>query len=581
MPVVPLSESTGFALMGHMVSASAFSKDDLLALAGERSFARAQGYLDAVADLEVTEAGVTATVYGGDDYEVTLAIDAAKGLSGECDCPYGMEGAFCKHCVAVGLVVLKRSLDLRKARATAAGRGRQLDAWLEALPRDRLLALLREQIAEDRNLRRRLEVRATAEQAGADIDIAALRAQIMRLLDTAPFGRYGYVEYGDADGYAAQVEEAAAALRSLTSAGKASYAVTLAREAIGRLGEVYEQIDDSDGAVGKVADDLAEAHREACAAADIDPVQTAEWLAAHMLGEWSHMPELDLGDYWALLGDAGGARFTERVVEASRRDRSGWAAKYLKQEIARAQGDVDALVAALAADLDPIGRTHLTIAEELDRAGRSAEALEWAERGLRDTVRQPYIEDRLADYVVDRYQRDGRLADAVAVRGERFRSSPSLEDYRKLRDAARTAGCWDTERAAALDLLDRRTLPNDADLYYDGSVLVDVLIDDGDVDAAWRAAEGRANERQWLALADLVRDERPADALAVYRRAIEPRTRRTGDGNYREIARLLLLARDCHRRLGTEEEFAAYLAALRAGQKRKRNLMGILDQHGL
>jgi hypothetical protein len=33
-------------------------------------------------------------------------------------------------------------------------------------------------------------------------------------------------------------------------------------------------------------------------------------------------------------------------------------------------GDVAALVASLAADLDPIGRTHLAIAE-LDRAGRS------------------------------------------------------------------------------------------------------------------------------------------------------------------------------------------------------------------
>ncbi|MFF9511987.1 hypothetical protein ACF1BU_35715 [Streptomyces sp. NPDC014724] len=39
--------------------------------------------------------------------------------------------------------------------------------------------------------------------------------------------------------------------------------------------------------------------------------------------------------------------------------------------------------------------------------------------------------------------------------------------------------------------------------------------------------------------------------------------------------------RDCHRRLGTPDDFAAHLAALRAGQKRKRNLMRLLDQHGL
>ncbi|GAB3988323.1 SWIM zinc finger family protein [Actinoallomurus acanthiterrae] len=562
-----------------MIRAPAFSQDDLLDLAGDRSFARAQGYLDAVAGLEATEGGVTATVYGSDDYEVILTVDADGELSGECDCPYGEDGNFCNHCVAVGLVVLERGLDLRQAGAHAADRGQRLDAWLEALPRERLLALLREQIDQDRNLRRRLEVRAAAEQADADLDIASLRSQIRALLDITPFGRYGYVEYAGAPGYAAQVEEVAAVLRSLTTAGKASHAVTLARQAIALLCEVYEQVDDSDGVVGAASDTLEVAHQEACAASDIDPVETAEWLADHMLGDWSNLPEIDLRGYWPMLGDAGRARFTERVAEASQGP-SDWTAKYLKQEIARVEGNVDALVAELAANLDSFGGTHLRIVQELDRAGRAAEALEWAERGLRDTSRRPHV-DPLADYVVDRYQRSARHADAVAVRRERFSAAPTLEGYRKLRDAASTADCWDAERTAALERLEQRTPPDDADLHYDGSVLVDVLIDEGDIDAAWPAAEGRASERQWLALADLVRDERPADALKVYRRAIEPRTRRTGDGNYYEIARLLLLARDCHRRLGTEEGFAAYLAALRTAQKRKRNLMKILDQRGL
>jgi uncharacterized Zn finger protein len=560
-----------------MAIIAAFTEGDLRTLADERSFTRAQSYLEAVADLEITVDGVTATVYGGDAYEVTLTINGDEGLSGECDCPYGMDGNFCKHCVAVGLVMLERNVDLPKAQTAAAVSDRRLESWLESLPRDRLLAILQEQLAEDRSLRRRLAVRATTEQAVDEINIAALRDQVMKLLDITPFGRYGYVEYADVSGYAAQAGEAVSALRSLTAAGKAPEAITLAREAMERLRKPYEQIDDSDGAVGEVAADLEEAHREACAAADADPVGTAEWLAAHMLGAWSHLPEIDLGDYWNLLGKAGRARFADLVAKAPRRGLSGWAAKHLEQEIARVNGDVDALVAALAADLAPYGATHLIIAEELDRAGRSTEALAWAERGLRETAPHPFADDRLADYVAGRYQRDGRLADVVAMWRERFRKSPSLDGYRSLRDAARKAGCWDAERATALDLL-REEAPG---RLNNGSLLIDALIDDEDVDAAWRAAEGRANDRQWLALADLVRDERPADALEVYRRAIEPRTRVTGDGNYREIARLLLQARDCHRRLGTEGEFAEYLAALRADQRRKRNLMKILDQHGL
>ncbi len=74
---------------------------------------------------------------------------------------------------------------------------------------------------------------------------------------------------------------------------------------------------------------------------------------------------------------------------------------------------------------------------------------------------------------------------------------------------------------------------------------------------------------------------RPADALAVYLALIEPLTSMTGDGTYRPIARLLLSIRACHQALGTMAEFTRYLTVPRTGQKRKRNLMKILDQTGL
>ncbi|WP_326586714.1 hypothetical protein [Streptomyces sp. NBC_01294] len=79
---------------------------------------------------------------------------------------------------------------------------------------------------------------------------------------------------------------------------------------------------------------------------------------------------------------------------------------------------------------------------------------------------------------------------------------------------------------------------------------------------------------QWRALAGLIRDRQPADALTVYLRSIEPPLRgQTGDRTYERLADLLLSARACHRALGTEDDFATYVAALRAGQRRKRRLM--------
>ena len=75
--------------------------------------------------------------------------------------------------------------------------------------------------------------------------------------------------------------------------------------------------------------------------------------------------------------------------------------------------------------------------------------------------------------------------------------------------------------------------------------------------------------------------DQPADALTAYRRLIAILKGQTGDGVYERIAQLLVSARTCHRRLGTDAAFDLYLRALRDDQKRKRKLIRILDAHGL
>jgi len=67
----------------------------------------------------------------------------------------------------------------------------------------------------------------------------------------------------------------------------------------------------------------------------------------------------------------------------------------------------------------------------------------------------------------------------------------------------------------------------------------------------------------------------------VYRRLIAMFKRETGDAIYERIADLLVSARACHHRLGTDAAFKSYLRGLREDQKRKRKLIKILDSHRL
>ena len=93
---------------------------DLRAAAGERSFERGIEYLDAVDNLAILGSKITASVSGTDEYIVVLHIGDDAPVSGACDCPYGKEGFFCKHCVAVGLAYLRLAFD-RAAEGSSSG----------------------------------------------------------------------------------------------------------------------------------------------------------------------------------------------------------------------------------------------------------------------------------------------------------------------------------------------------------------------------------------------------------------------------------------------------------------------------
>jgi hypothetical protein len=562
--------------MADMSFIAELTRADVQRAAGRKSFDRARDYLGQVADLEITPAEITATVRGGRAYDVRLR-PGPRGLAGTCSCPQGQEGLFCKHCAAVGLVALEDGAGQLSAgepgpAAVARARRAALAGWLESLSRPELLAELRGLLDGDRDLRRRFELRVAA-RGGDTGTVRRLALDLVR-------PRRGYESDGDADRYLDGVREAAEAIAGLAGAGQAPEAIEIARAAIGLLTEAAGRAEPRYGGIKQAAGLLLAAHLRACQAAPPDPAELGRYLAG-LLGHEDLAP--DLADYAGLLGDAGFASLGAAAARAHERDPGDEPARQVLEAALRAAGDVDGLVALHADELDGHGRGHLRIARELDQAGRPGDALGWAERALDEA---PDPDPALIDYLAGRYAAAGRTADVVALRRDRFAAEPALESYRALRQAAQDAGTWPAEREQA-----RARLATDAERarfqlsrgWATGPVLIDALLDDGDTGAAWAAAEGNraVTPEQWLRLADAVARDRPADALGVYRRAIDQLRTMTGNDVYQRLAGLLLKARDCHVALGTSQDFRRYLVAFRTDQRRKRALMRILAEHGL
>ncbi|HUP70779.1 MAG TPA: hypothetical protein VM142_13330 [Acidimicrobiales bacterium] len=95
------------------------------------------------------------------------------------------------------------------------------------------------------------------------------------------------------------------------------------------------------------------------------------------------------------------------------------------EKLAVHAGDVDGRVSVMARDLSH-AYDFLQIAEVLADAGRSDDALEWAQRGLIAFVDDPHGPDsRLDDFVLGAYLVQGRHDEVVELVWERFEKRPS------------------------------------------------------------------------------------------------------------------------------------------------------------
>lgn len=140
-------------------------------------------------------------------------------------------------------------------------------------------------------------------------------------------------------------------------------------------------------------------HLLACEAAPPDPVELAGYLAGQWLGD-GHGLVPALTDYAELLGGTGAAALRDRVASAYKASPDDSHVRRVMEAVLESDGDINALVAVYAAHLDQFGWQHLHIANKLDEAGRAEEALEWAQRGVRDCARP---DARLVAYLADRY----------------------------------------------------------------------------------------------------------------------------------------------------------------------------------
>ena len=286
-------------------------------MADSPRFQRGQEYYQggAVTGLRQYRGRVSATVAGSRDYQVNLWEEDGK-LKFECSCPDGMDYAFCKHCVAVGLSLLEEAgsedtSDSKSARKTSLKKtlknitAEDIHAWLEIQDVATLADLLVEQAMDDQNLYRKLQLKV-ADNIGGDTNISVVK----KTLGEAILPGY-IIEYHATYGYTKTIESAIDSLETLLKNGQAQAVIELTEFALHKAEEALHNMDDSDGYMSGIFERLQTLHLEACHKAKPDPQ-----VLAKRLFEWELTGEWDVffgaaARYADVLGKSGMERYRE------------------------------------------------------------------------------------------------------------------------------------------------------------------------------------------------------------------------------------------------------------------------------
>lgn len=401
--------------------------------------------------------------------------------------------------------------------------------------------------------------------AGPEERLEVLRAEVDYGLRTRR-----HLGYWESSEWAAEARPVVAALAEAVEAGPSRELVELLQRAVGHVVKVILRADDSNGTIGDLARDLLELHAQACRPGVADPVKLAKWMVRFCFVDQDFF-ELDPVRYAPALGDKGLAAY-RREVAAKSETSDRFASRYAAERLAVLDRDVAALVEMLGGDLTS-PHQYQRVADAMLELDLPDDALRWALEGIERTSgwQVAKLYDLAADLLAARIE----VADVLQLRREQHERMPSATTYRLLRSAAETTGGWKKLRAEARAVLGAR----------DPGGLVDVLLADGEPEAAWTLATTEpvgweVGEHRWKRLAEARAVTDPADAMTVWFRLVDEVLTTADKRSYQSAVRYLKAAKKAAAAADAMVEFEVRVAGLRETHRRRPSLMAMLDKAG-
>ena len=186
-------------------------------------------------------------------------------------------------------------------------------------------------------------------------------------------------------------------------------------------------------------------------------------------------------------------------------------------------------------------------------------------------------EDSLVEWLMNRYEERGELAEALVLAQRLFGQHLDLAGYRKVQGLSRRLGVWQASRP---ELLAKWAAARQYGL------LTDIHLEEGEIDLALKSVR---RQRQvfshggdrLMRVARAAEETRPQAAVEIYREQAERLVETRGRDNYQQACVYLTKVRDLYRRMSQESVWTNFMAGFREHHRRLPALQDELDNAGL
>lgn len=467
------------------------------------------------------------------EYFYRVRLDAR---SWACDCPMGIAGDFCKHCVALAL----------------AGAAREEDQASKPTP-----------------------VLAGPDASGPDAsgpDTPGLRDTQKTIL-AAFRSRRDFYDWRSVDQYSSVAHASVDQLREASQIWGAAALIPTVQKAIAAAVRVLHRGDDSNGAIGGVVDHLLDLHAELCS---IDPPPTrklVDWLIDFQFDGSQDFFTPDVAAYADALGETGlnhiGARlhgmqdqFGPPTDEFSHGHRI---VRHNLQRLAVARRDPQGVMDSFG-ELVRSYRLH-DLAKALIEIDAFDLAIVFAHRGA--TIEDGWQAEKCALYWSELLAQHRDHREEVDARRHIFERWPTASNALSLASAMGEG--WKSIAEDAYARLLTRSIRD----------LIETLLGLGLDGRAWNSAQGHALDAQLWGRLVMVREKNdPASVLPILWQLIANDLEVADARNYKSAARRLKQLRRAMVAAGAQGDFDGIVSELRDQHKRRPRLMEELRRAG-